>query len=257
MAKRHGIALPPRSPQPGLAQDQAHEHPGLRRSWAGRRAREGARARSARCWSARSSTDELRWVGQVGSGFTDRMLTELMAQLEPLVRADPPIDDPALAARQGGDVRRARARLRGPLPGVHEEHGEDARAVVPRHAARRAARRVRAGASRPARGGRRARSSAGDARSLTALRRPAGGTARASRSRDRCPRPTAAPRSRCWRRPRRATAVAIGRSRDLIGHLGDHVDVGVAEREVERRDRAAHVGRQLLDRRPAGSRRPP
>jgi bifunctional non-homologous end joining protein LigD len=45
--------------------------------------------------------DELRWVGQVGSGFTDRMLTGLMAQLEPLVRADPAIDDPGLGAVKG------------------------------------------------------------------------------------------------------------------------------------------------------------
>jgi DNA ligase D-like protein (predicted ligase)/DNA ligase D-like protein (predicted polymerase)/DNA ligase D-like protein (predicted 3'-phosphoesterase) len=41
---------------------------------------------------------ELRWVGQVGSGFTDRMLADLMAKLEPLVRSDPPIADPKLAA---------------------------------------------------------------------------------------------------------------------------------------------------------------
>jgi bifunctional non-homologous end joining protein LigD len=44
---------------------------------------------------------ELRWVGQVGSGFTDRMLSDLMAQLEPLVRSDPPIDDGSLAAVKG------------------------------------------------------------------------------------------------------------------------------------------------------------
>ncbi len=43
----------------------------------------------------------LRWVGQVGSGFTDRMLDGLMAQLEPLKRPDPPIDDPDLAAVKG------------------------------------------------------------------------------------------------------------------------------------------------------------
>jgi DNA ligase D-like protein (predicted ligase)/DNA ligase D-like protein (predicted polymerase)/DNA ligase D-like protein (predicted 3'-phosphoesterase) len=41
---------------------------------------------------------ELRWVGQVGSGFTERMLADLMGKLEPLVRPDPPIDDPKLAA---------------------------------------------------------------------------------------------------------------------------------------------------------------
>jgi bifunctional non-homologous end joining protein LigD len=44
---------------------------------------------------------ELRWVGQVGSGFTDRMLDDLMKQLEPLVRSDPPFDDPSLAAVKG------------------------------------------------------------------------------------------------------------------------------------------------------------
>ncbi|MGZ8583514.1 MAG: non-homologous end-joining DNA ligase, partial [Actinomycetota bacterium] len=44
---------------------------------------------------------ELRWVGQVGSGFTDRMLDDLMTQLAPLARRDPPIDDPALAAVKG------------------------------------------------------------------------------------------------------------------------------------------------------------
>ena len=44
---------------------------------------------------------ELRWVGQVGSGFTARMLDDLMKQLEPLVRSEPPIDDLALAAVKG------------------------------------------------------------------------------------------------------------------------------------------------------------
>jgi bifunctional non-homologous end joining protein LigD len=44
---------------------------------------------------------ELRWVGQVGSGFTERMLEDLMAQLAPLVRSDPPIADPGLAAVKG------------------------------------------------------------------------------------------------------------------------------------------------------------
>ena len=44
---------------------------------------------------------ELRWVGQVGSGFTDRMLRDLMADLAPLVRPDPSIDEPGLAAVKG------------------------------------------------------------------------------------------------------------------------------------------------------------
>jgi bifunctional non-homologous end joining protein LigD len=43
----------------------------------------------------------LRWVGQVGSGFTDAMLARVLEQLQPLVRTDPPIDDPDLAAVKG------------------------------------------------------------------------------------------------------------------------------------------------------------
>ncbi|MEX2275914.1 MAG: non-homologous end-joining DNA ligase [Actinomycetota bacterium] len=44
---------------------------------------------------------ELRWVGQVGSGFDDRTLTTVMELLEPLVRDTPPIDDPELAKVKG------------------------------------------------------------------------------------------------------------------------------------------------------------
>ena len=44
---------------------------------------------------------EMRWIGQVGTGFTDTTLKAVLAQLEPLVRADPPIDDPELAAVKG------------------------------------------------------------------------------------------------------------------------------------------------------------
>jgi bifunctional non-homologous end joining protein LigD len=43
----------------------------------------------------------MRWVGQVGSGFTERMLDRLMTELAPLVRSDPPIDDPELEAVKG------------------------------------------------------------------------------------------------------------------------------------------------------------
>jgi bifunctional non-homologous end joining protein LigD len=46
-------------------------------------------------------TGAMRWIGQVGTGFTDRMLADLMSALEPLARPDPPIDDPALAAVKG------------------------------------------------------------------------------------------------------------------------------------------------------------
>jgi bifunctional non-homologous end joining protein LigD len=44
---------------------------------------------------------ELRWIGQVGTGFTDKMLKEVMDVLKPLVRKDPPIDDPELKKVKG------------------------------------------------------------------------------------------------------------------------------------------------------------
>jgi bifunctional non-homologous end joining protein LigD len=44
---------------------------------------------------------ELRWVGQVGTGFGHQMLDRLMDQLTPLVREDPPIDDPSLRKVKG------------------------------------------------------------------------------------------------------------------------------------------------------------
>jgi bifunctional non-homologous end joining protein LigD len=43
----------------------------------------------------------LRWVGQVGTGFTDPMLEAVLVALRPHVRPDPPIDDPELAAVKG------------------------------------------------------------------------------------------------------------------------------------------------------------
>ena len=43
----------------------------------------------------------LRWIGQVGSGFTDRMLADLMDRLRDLTRDPPPIDDPDLAKVKG------------------------------------------------------------------------------------------------------------------------------------------------------------
>ena len=44
---------------------------------------------------------ELRWVGQVGTGFTDRMLERLMDLLSPLESAAPASEDPELAAVKG------------------------------------------------------------------------------------------------------------------------------------------------------------
>jgi ATP-dependent DNA ligase len=45
--------------------------------------------------------DRWVWIGQVGTGFTDKMLADLLAQLRPLVRDTPPIDDLELAAVKG------------------------------------------------------------------------------------------------------------------------------------------------------------
>ena len=42
-----------------------------------------------------------RWVGQVGSGFTERMLDTVQRRLRPIVRDTPPIEDPELAAARG------------------------------------------------------------------------------------------------------------------------------------------------------------
>jgi bifunctional non-homologous end joining protein LigD len=36
---------------------------------------------------------ELRWIGQVGSGFTDAMLTSILEELAPLVRPEPAVED--------------------------------------------------------------------------------------------------------------------------------------------------------------------
>jgi bifunctional non-homologous end joining protein LigD len=44
---------------------------------------------------------ELRWVGQVGTGFDHKTLDRLMEQLQPLVRKDPPIDDASLRKLRG------------------------------------------------------------------------------------------------------------------------------------------------------------
>ncbi len=44
---------------------------------------------------------EWKWIGQVGTGFTDTMLDIVQAKLDPLTRETPPIDDPDLAAVKG------------------------------------------------------------------------------------------------------------------------------------------------------------
>jgi DNA ligase D-like protein (predicted ligase)/DNA ligase D-like protein (predicted polymerase)/DNA ligase D-like protein (predicted 3'-phosphoesterase) len=44
---------------------------------------------------------ELKWIGQVGTGFTQKMQEIVLEQLKPLVRKTPPIDDKELRAVKG------------------------------------------------------------------------------------------------------------------------------------------------------------
>jgi bifunctional non-homologous end joining protein LigD len=44
---------------------------------------------------------KLRWIGQVGTGFTDKMLAKVMEVLTPVVTTEPPTDDPELKAIKG------------------------------------------------------------------------------------------------------------------------------------------------------------
>jgi bifunctional non-homologous end joining protein LigD len=44
---------------------------------------------------------ELRWIGQVGTGFTDRTLKDLMERLRPLQRKEPAVNDPELRRIRG------------------------------------------------------------------------------------------------------------------------------------------------------------
>jgi bifunctional non-homologous end joining protein LigD len=37
--------------------------------------------------------DELRWIGQVGTGFTDQVLEQIQGQLEPLIRSEPAVEE--------------------------------------------------------------------------------------------------------------------------------------------------------------------
>ena len=91
---------------------------------------------------------EMRWVGQIGTGFNHQMLDRLMEQLEPLVRDDPAIDDPGVAEAEGRHVRGTRARLRGRVPRDHEVLRQDAGSVVPRAPSGQDAGRVRPRAPR-------------------------------------------------------------------------------------------------------------
>ncbi len=45
--------------------------------------------------------DELRWIGQVGTGFTGKLLSDLQARLDEIEVSSPPVEDPELAAVRG------------------------------------------------------------------------------------------------------------------------------------------------------------
>ena len=87
---------------------------------------------------------ELIWIGQVGTGFTRDKLDRILEALEPLQAPDPADRRSRAREGQGRDVRRARARLRGRVPGDHQEHEEDAGALVQGPARRQVAGGVRA-----------------------------------------------------------------------------------------------------------------
>ncbi len=118
-----------RAAHPRLAQDQAPQHPGLRDrrvdAGAGRAQRivrraAGGRARRRRLALDRPGRERLHGphprvtAGAAGSPAT----------------ADAPHRRPRPRRGEGRDLRRTRARLRGGVPADHEEHAQDARAVV-------------------------------------------------------------------------------------------------------------------------------
>ena len=86
-----------------------------------------------------------KWIGQVGTGFTDKMLEIVQAQLDPLTREDAADRRPRPRGREGRDVRGTRDRLRGRVPGDHQGREEDARPLVQGTPTGQDPRRVRAG----------------------------------------------------------------------------------------------------------------
>ena len=65
---------------------------------------------------ARAEGEEFVYAGRVGTGFSDKLLVTLRAELEKIRRATPPCRD---APRARGPLGGAEARLRGPL---HRDH---------------------------------------------------------------------------------------------------------------------------------------
>ena len=118
MAKRRELDLPDRARAVAdLAQDQAPADPGGRDRRLAARDRVAATAASARCWSAVPTPDGLRYVGRVGSGFTDRQLDEIDAQLEQAGPQDQPADRRTARGRPGRALGHA-------LPGRRGQYGE-------------------------------------------------------------------------------------------------------------------------------------
>ena len=110
VAKRRGTPYVPGKRTDAWRKIKLQEHAGLRgprlHARPGGPQRDVRRAPRGRVRRRRS----LRWVGQVGSGFTDGMLTTVLDLLRPLVRPDPPIDDSGTGAGRRRGVRPAGGR---------------------------------------------------------------------------------------------------------------------------------------------------
>lgn len=100
--------------------------------------------------------NELRWVGQVGTGFTRQTLDRLMERLRPLVRTTPATEDPDLAAVKGAtfvepalvcvveylELTRSTRKMRAPsFKGLRDDKAPDECVLEPPAVRGRAARR--------------------------------------------------------------------------------------------------------------------
>ena len=89
VAKRLGLPVRAGASHRRVAQDQGPPDPGLRRS-SGFTPGQGGRGETFGALLVGAYDDgELRWVGQVGSGFTDALLAGVLEQLGGLVRDEP------------------------------------------------------------------------------------------------------------------------------------------------------------------------
>ena len=93
---------------------------------------EGRRARSfGSLVMAANENGQLRWVGNVGTGFDERTIRELLAQLEPLRVADPPLAVlPKMPRVRKGDVVWVKPKLVAEVKFIEFTHDGHLRAPV-------------------------------------------------------------------------------------------------------------------------------